>query len=95
MSKARIPRTTRDEGTEQDKGRCAPAPGSGVSAEYRRGVSDACAWLEKQTITDDERKGGVSWSADCPQSFAWTIRTHLLPPNDKLRHGAKTPEHEH
>jgi hypothetical protein len=64
----------------------APPAGSGVSAEYRRGVNDACAWLEKQIITEDERKDGVNWSADCPQSFAWTIRMHLLPPNTKLRH---------
>src|ERR1035441_6994573 len=32
MSEARIPRTTRDVGTEQDKGRCAPALGSEIEA---------------------------------------------------------------
>ena len=57
------------------------ATGSGASSEYSRGVSDACALLEAEIMTEAEQRDGIAWSADCPQNFAWSIRQKLLPPN--------------
>ena len=59
----------------------ASATGSAATAEYIRGVTAACEWLEKYKLTEEEEKDGVSWQRDCPQTFAWLIRTELLPPN--------------
>ena len=66
----------------------AALAGSAATAEYIRGVTAACEWLEKYKLTEEEEKDGVSWQRDCPQMFAWLIRTELLPPNDKLSHSA-------
>lgn len=63
----------------------AEAHGSAATAEYIRGVNAACEWLEKYKLAEEENDG-VSWQRDCPQTFAWLIRTELLPPNNKLTH---------
>jgi len=49
------------------------------SDEYEAGVRAACEWLERQTLTEDEQREGISWGRTCPETFAWAIRKWLLP----------------
>ena len=67
---------------EQAGGSFAAPAGSAPTADYMRGVNAACKWLEKQALTVEEEKDGITWQRGCPQTFAWQIRLDLLP-NEK------------
>jgi hypothetical protein len=64
------------------------------SGEYEAGVLAACEWLERQTLTEDEQREGISWGRTCPETFAWVIRKWLLPNSELSSERAAEPQQQ-